>query len=979
MDAGPPAPVPARRRRAKRPRTEVVHALPGRYRLADRRLRGDADAAEAARLALLGVPGVTQASASAVTGTALVRCIPSVTAKRLCAVLGAALGDPPRPRALSSAAVQADPASEAHAWHAMPAAAVAAALGCAPKRGLPPAEAAARLAAGGPNLLARAEARSAAAIFAEQLTSVPVALLGASALVSVATGGLADALAIGAVVLLNAGIATTTERSAERTIQGLSDVSPAPVPVIRGGRRMMLEVAGIVPGDLILLEPGTLVPADARLITATDLTLNESALTGESLPIVKDADAGVAVVAPLAERRSMVFRGTAVTGGSGLAIVTATGSATEIGRIQALLGDLRPPQTPIERQLGEVGRELIIVNGAICAAVAGIGLLRGQPWQAILRSAISLAVAAVPEGLPAVATTTLALGIQDMREKQILVRRLDAVETLGAVEVVCLDKTGTLTANRMAAAALHLDGALLAPEALVGARRAVAVALLEAATLCSDVEETGDVLAGSPTETALVRAGLELGLDPAALRSRWPRKQTVPRAEGRKRMATLHRGRNGTLLAVKGDPAEVLARCTKRLTAAGEVPLDHAARSAIIAANDRMAAQALRVLGVARRDGGGDPHDERDLTWLGLAGLADPLRPGAAEAIRALHVAGIRTMMITGDQSATAYAIAKELGMPRDGEVRVLEAGALRDLPPEALAALAPQADVFARVSPANKLQIVRALQASGQIVAMTGDGINDGPALRAAEIGIAMGGGGTDVAREVADIVLATDELGGLLEAVALGRATYANIRKVLRYLVGTNASETMLMLGAAIAGLPEPLNPMQLLWLNLISDPLPALALGLEAPEPDVLEQLPHDPRAPILSPDDFRRLLREGAVMGTAALVSAIGAPPGVAFHGLTLAQLAHAFLCRSETHGLLGADRPPTNPKLLGAIGLCVALQAAAQGVGPLRRLLGLGPLGPAGWLGVAATALAPLAVNGMISAMPRRPRQGGAHA
>ena len=953
------------------PGAALVHALPGRYRFADPRLRGAPERVAAARLALLGVPGVTQASASSVTGTALVRCATSVAPSRLRAVLGAALGDPPRARALSAAA-PAEPDAEPHAWHAMPPAAVAAALGCAPKRGLPPAEAAARLAAGGPNLLARAEARSPAAIFAEQLASVPVALLGASAMVSLATGGLADAAAIGAVVLLNAGIATVTERSAERTIRGLSDVSPAPVPVIRGGKRILLPVAGLVPGDLILLEPGILVPADARLIAATDLTVNESALTGESLPVAKDAAARVPVEAPLADRRGMVFRGTGVTGGSGLAIVTATGAATEIGRIQALLGDVRPPQTPIERQLGEVGRELVLVNGVICAAIGAIGLLRGQPWPEMLRSAISLAVAAVPEGLPAVATTTLALGIQDMREKQILVRRLDAVETLGAVEVVCLDKTGTLTMNRMAATALHLDGALVAPAALAGARRAVAVALLEAASLCSDVAEAAGELTGSPTETALVRAARDLGIDLAALRARWPTKEVVPRAEGRKRMATLHRDRGGALLAVKGDPAEVLALCTRRLTASGEVPIEDRARQAIIAANHRMAAQALRVLGVARRRGGGDPRHEQGLTWLGLAGLADPLRPGAAEAIHDLHVAGIRTMMITGDQSATAYAIAKELGLPRDGEVRVLEAGALRDLPPEALAALAPQADVFARVSPSNKLQIVRALQASGQIVAMTGDGINDGPALRAAEIGIAMGGGGTDVAREVADIVLATDDLGGLLEAIALGRATYANIRKVLRYLVGTNASETMMMLGAAVVGLPAPLSPMQLLWLNLVSDPLPALALGLEAPEPDVLEQLPHDPRAPILSPADFRRLLREGAVMGAAALASTFGASPAATFHGLTLAQLGHALVCRSETHGLLDPDRPPMNPRLLGAVGLCLALQGAAQGAGPLRRLLGLGPLGgAAGVAAAAATALAPLAVNGIIAAASQR--------
>lgn len=965
-------------RRASRPAASgrqgsvrIAHALPGRYRLADQRLRGAPELAAAAGLALLGVPGVQKAKASPITGTALVHCAAWVGPTRLAAVLGAALGDPPRARSLSAAASSAQ--NEApHAWHGMTAAAATAALGCSVKRGLSSAEAAARLAAGGPNLLARAEARSVSAIFAEQLTSVPVALLGASALVSIATGGLADAAAIGAVVLLNAGIATATERSAERTIRSLSDITPAPVPVIRAGKKLLLPVAGLVPGDLIILEPGILVPADARLIAARDLTVNESALTGESLPVTKDALAQIPVEAPLAERRSMVFRGTGITGGSGLAVVTATGTATEIGRIQALLTDLRPPQTPIERQLGDVGRDLVLVNGLICAAVAGIGLLRGQAWPEVLRAAISLAVAAVPEGLPAVATTTLALGIQDMREKQILVRRLDAVETLGAVEVVCLDKTGTLTTNRMATTALHLDDALVTPAALDGKRRDVARALLETATLCSDVTEADGVLTGSATETALVRAAQALGVDLAALHRLWPRQQAVPRAEGRKRMATLHKAGKGALLAVKGDPVEVLALCSKRLSSAGEVVLDGASRRAIIAANDRMAGQALRVLGVARREGGGDPRREAELTWLGLAGLADPLRPGAAAAIGALHQAGIRTMMITGDQSATAYAIAKELGLPQDGEVHVLEAGALRDLPPEALAALAPQADVFARVSPTNKLQIVRALQSSGQIIAMTGDGINDGPALRAADIGIAMGAEGTDVAREVADIVLGQDELSGLLDAIALGRATYANIRKVLRYLVGTNASETMVMLGAALAGLPAPLSPIQLLWLNLVSDPLPALALGLEAPEPDVLAQMPHDPRAPILAPADFRRLLREGAVIGAAALASSFAAPPSATFHGLTLAQLAHAFLCRSETHGLVDAHRPPANRKLYAALGLCLTLQGAAQMIGPLRRFLGLGPIGPAGYAAMAAMAFGPLLVNGLLSA-PNQPQ------
>lgn len=948
---------------------EIVHALPGRYRLRDDRLQRDARAARRAEAALAALPGVLSTRANPVTGSVLVRAAPSVSPRTLRAILGRALGDPPRPRPLSAAAAEAWDDLAAHAWHAMPPGSVLAILRVDPARGLSPTEAAERLARFGPNELPRAEPRSALAIFLDQLASVPVALLGASAAVSLATGGVADAAAIGAVVLLNAGIATATERNAEATIRGLADAAPAPVPARRAGRRLLLPVASLVPGDVILLEPGVLVPADARLVSAHDLTVNESALTGESLPVHKDAAAPVPVDAPLADRASMVFRGTAVTGGSGEAVVVATGATTEIGRVQALLGTVRPPETPIERQLGEVGRELVLINGAICGLVAAIGLARGQPWPQILRSAISLAVAAVPEGLPAVATTTLALGIQDMKRRRILVRRLDAVETLGAVQVIALDKTGTLTANRMDCVALHLDGRFVPLADLSETERDLARMLFKTAALCSDVEERDGALIGSPTETALVRGHLALGGRLADLAARYPRLAVAPRAEARKRMSTLHRAPDGTtLLAVKGDPLEVLARCTHRLSARGILPLDGEARRAIIAANDRMAGEALRVLGVAR-GAGDDPHDEHGLVWLGLAGLADPLREGAEEAIRRLHRAGIRTVMITGDQSATAYAIAKRLALSRAGEVRVLESGTLRDLPPDTLAALAPQADVFARVSPANKLEIVRALQAAGQIVAMTGDGINDGPALRAAEIGIAMGGAGTDVAREVAAIVLADDDLGGILEAIRLGRATYANIRKVLRYLVGTNASETMVMLGAALAGLPEPLNPIQLLWLNLVSDPLPALALGLEPAEADVLDAPPHDPRAPILTRDDFRRTLREGAVIGAAALAAALTAPPGVAFHGLTAAQLLHALLCRSELHGPFD-PRIGRNPKLLGALGLCFGLQVAAQAVPPLRGLLGLAPLSPAGFAAILATAAAPTLLNATIDAILR---------
>jgi Ca2+-transporting ATPase len=976
---------------------EIVHdAVPGRVRFRHDALREDARLVQRVVDTLLAVPGVERAQASALTGSVLVHFAPPATAATLAGAIADAAGGKPPPRvAVATAEARAGtlPADPDAVFHARSIAQTLQALAAPGRQGLADAHVEARLAKHGPNELPRTEPRSGWAIFGEQLTSLPIALLTASAGISLLTGGLADAVVIAGVVLANAGIATSTEKQAERTILGLSQYEPHPVRVIRAGARREVLPAALVPGDVIELEPGTLVAADARLLEAEDLTVNESALTGEALPVHKDAAAKLRADTALADRTNMVFRGTAVTGGRGIAVVTATGAHTEIGRIQSLLGSVRPPETPIQRQLGDVERELIVVNGGICAAVFAIGMLRGEGFLPMLRTAISLAVAAIPEGLPAVATTTLAVGVQDMRKRDVLVRKLEAVETLGAVEIVGLDKTGTLTENRMAAVAVHVDAKLYALDgarltldrqaAAPGVAR-VAARMFEVAALCSDAVLDGPArrptIVGTPTESALVQAALDLGVDVARLRRDQPIAKSVPRTLGRKRMSTLHalaRGRKR--LCVKGDPVEVLALCTHRLTASGAVALDADARSEILRSNQRMASQALRVLGMAVSESGGDPRREAKLLWLGLAGLANPIRPAARPALEVLHGAGIRTVMITGDQSATAFAIAKRLDLGDGGEIRVLEAGQIKGIDASVLAAIAANPHVFARVSPSDKLAIVQALQANGRIVAMTGDGINDGPALKAADVGIAMGGGGTDVAREVADIVLATDDMSGIIEAVRLGRATYANIRKVLRFLVGTNAAETMVMLSASVAGLPEPLHPMQLLWLNLVTDVLPGLALGLEAPEPDVLDEPPHDPAAPILGVGDFRRLLLEGGVIGAATLGGFLlaGGASGprsvgpavtptrastIAFHGLTAAQLVHAIACRSETHGIQAELGRAPNAKLYGALGICTALQVGAQALPFTRRLLGLTPVGAADLAAIAAIAVGSAAAN-----------------
>lgn len=984
---------------------EIVHnAVAGRIRFRHLGLIGREDLVFTITEALSGCLGIEAVRASALTGTVLVKFGLPAHPRQLAQLIDAVIAGrkPPSPqrgaiaRSLS-AAVNSEGQIVDRQWHAATAADTAEQLGARLENGLRPEEARQRLTIHGRNELPRVESRSAAAIFAQQLISLPVLLLAGSAVLSLATGGFIDAAVIAVVVLLNSSIATATEYQAERTIRSLSDYTPHPVPVIRAGARSYIHPAELVRGDLVLLERGMLIPADARLVAGRDLSVNESALTGEAFPVQKDAQCVLPSETVLPERRNMLFRGTAVTGGSGTALVTATGSTTEIGRVQHLLGALRPPETPMQRQLGEVERELILINGLICAAVFGIGVYYRHGVVQMLRNAISLVVAAIPEGLPAVATTTLALGVQNMRERDVLVRKIDAVETLGAVEVIGLDKTGTLTENRMATAAVHISDALLrldgeklmrGEEEADAATRSLVRRLFEVAALCSDAvtrpAPKGCTVEGTPTESALIEAALALGVDVIALRLAAPVLVSAARAEGRKRMSTLHAGKEGRrLLCVKGDPTEVLARCSARLTTDGLAPLDDDARSHILKANERMAGQALRVLGVAVSEAGGDPHNEVDLVWIGLAGLTNPIRPSVLPALRQLRRAGIRTVMITGDQSATALAIARDLDLGNGGELRILEAGQISALPSAVLAALAEQAQVFARVSPVDKLNIVNALQTGGRIVGMTGDGINDSPALRASNISIAMGADGTDVAREVADMVLASNNLDGIVQAVRLGRATYANIRKVLRYLISTSVSETFAMLAAAILDGGVAMTSTQLLWLNIAGEPLPALALGLERPEEGILDQPPHDSRAPILAGADFRRLILEGTVIGASTLAGyylAGGArnlprASTITFHGMTLGQLVHAIACRSESAGYYRKLTHAPNRKLAGALLISGIAQGAVQVFPASRRVLSLAPVGWSELLSIAAVVLGGAAANNaldyLIRPTPRR--------
>ncbi|MHB9075468.1 MAG: cation-translocating P-type ATPase [Desulfobaccales bacterium] len=839
----------------------------------------------------------------------------------------------------------------------------------------------------GPNVLPEAERRSGWEIFTEQFKSLPVALLGAAAGISVLTGGVLDAVLIMGVVTLNAFIGYKTESEAEKTIRSLQTLVRPTALVIRDGQMHEISAADIVLGDLLVLRPGSYVSADCRLVEATHLSVDESALTGESLPVAKSTEVLANAHIPLGDRVNMAFMGTLVTGGEGLAVVVATGSFTEIGKIQTMMGEATTPETPMQRQLGQVGDQLVVICCGVCGVVFLVGFVRGLGLLAMLRTSICLAAAAVPEGLPTVATTTLSLGIRDMRRHKVLIRHLDAVETLGALQTICLDKTGTITRNEMVVVniftgmrSLKVEGErFAAPKGYVSPSACMELQrLLLVSVLCNETEiyREGESykLQGTPTEAALVHLALKVGIDVAALRQQYPVQRINYRSENRQFMGTLHaEPAGGKLVAIKGSPLEVLSMCTVHLKANQLLPLTDEDRREIEDENERMAGLAQRVLGVAYSDRDDLINGEMpsSLVWLGIIGMADPIREGVEKAIAAFHGAGIETIMITGDQSPTAYAIGKELNLSHEDPLEILDSTHLADIDPETLKALAKRAHVFARVSPAHKLQIVQVLQQTGKVVAMTGDGINDGPALKAADVGIAMGSTGTDIAREVADVVLEEDNLDTMIIAIRDGRTTYNNIRKSVHFFLATNLSEIMLTFTALTVGLGSPLNAMQLLWINLISDIFPGLALAMEAPEPDIMTRPPRDPQRPIFTGSDFKRMTFEGAAMTGGALGAfgygilryGLGAQAStLAFHGLTTGQLLHALSCRSDQHSVLTPGSLPPNRYLTLALGGSLGLQVLTAVVPWFRTILGLTPLSLLDGLVVAGGAVLPLLVN-----------------
>jgi Ca2+-transporting ATPase len=935
----------------------------------------------------------------------------------------------------STAATAPAPGDPSPPWHELPAEEVLAHLASSPS-GLTAADAAARLRRYGPNALLLARPVVWWRLLAAQFRGLVVVLLAVAALVAAAVGDWLEAWAILAVLALNAALGFWMEWRARQAMAAVSKLEVQSASTWRDGRRRSLDARELVPGDVIELEAGTAIPADARLLEALELAAVEAPLTGESTPVEKSPVAVPAAAAgevPLAERASMLYKGTMVADGDGRAVVVATGRATEIGRIGELVAVTESRQTPLERRLDVLGRRLVFVTLGVTAVVVAVGLLRGRDPLLMVETGLALAIAAVPEGLPVVATIALALGMRRMARRRALVRRLPAVETLGAATVVCADKTGTLTAGEMALVELRVagrrlrvsaagelvaDGAPVRPAEVPWLETALATGALANRARLEAAEGGGERVIGDPTEGALLLAAHRAGLSRQELARGRERVAEVPFTSERRLMASFQRGADGRVTAfVKGAPGRLLELAAWRAVGGGgeapddsarvamdgapRVPMDDAGRRQLEAENRELAAGGLRVLALASRvlDDGEEPGEPalHDLTFVALAAIADPPAAGVRETIATLHRAGVRTVMITGDQAVTAAAVARQVGLLRGGEEvdgdavggdgaiggeEVIGGGELAAMDDEALAARVGRIAVYSRTSPADKLRIVEAFHRRGDIVAMLGDGVNDAPALKRADIGVAMGGRGTDVAKETAALVLQDDRFETIAAAVEEGRVVFDNIRKFIYYLFSCNLAEVLVLFLAGLADLPLPLAPLQLLWLNLLTDVFPALSLAVEPAEPNVMARPPRDPASGLLS---RRLVLRLGMAAllltaGTLAvflwgLAAGAAADPRrattLAFATIAFAQLAHVVDARSPAP-LLASRRLFANRWSWAAVVGVGALQVAAVHLPALQVVLGTVALSPGEWMAVAAGAVVPLLAGQAIKGRRRRP-------
>ncbi|MCI0352112.1 MAG: HAD-IC family P-type ATPase [Acidobacteriales bacterium] len=851
-------------------------------------------------------------------------------------------------------------------WHARPASEILAALEAAAS-GLTDNEAAHRLERFGPNRLKAAPPASALKILLDQLTGVVVILLIAAAIVSLFLGDHLEAAAIGAVLVINTLIGFITELRARRTMEALLQFDTSRATVMRDGQLRAISAEMLVPGDIIRLDAGHRVPADSRLLETADLRTDEAALTGESLPVSKRSEV-IGEDTPLADRKNMAYKGTTVVAGTATAVVTETGAATEIGRIGTLVGTIQQARTPLERRLDALGRRLVWIALAVAVIVAALGAWQGAALGLVIETGIALAVAAVPEALPAVATIALAVGLRRMARRHALVRRLPAIETLGSTTVVCTDKTRTLTTGRMTVVRLWSAGKDFVLNQNSNAWRAESVrAALEVAALASRPQPGAaddGTPAGDPVDVALLSASEDAGVDRLQLIESRPQVGLIPFSSDRKFMASFHQLNSGLVAYVKGAPGRILDLSRTMLSSDVEEPMDDEARQRLRGLNEEFARSGLRVIGVAR--GTVTEASQTALTGLsfvGLIGLADPPAPGVKETIKRLRSAGLRTLMLTGDQRRTAESVGRELGLLSDSD-SVIDARELDTFTPKHLEEQLAHAAAFSRITPQHKLTLVKALQGRGEIVAMLGDGVNDAPALRKADVGVAMGVRGTDVAKEAAAIVLQDDRFETIAAAVEEGRVIFDNIRKFVFYLFSCNLAEILVLLLAGLTGLPLPLLPLQILWLNMVTDTFPALALALEPAESDVMKRPPQDPQAALLSRSFLARVLFYGGLLAASTLAAYLLALDGpqerartVAFMTLALAQILHLGNARS-TEPVLHPRRALRNRFALGAVAVSIVLQLAAVYFEPIAIVLRVVPLSLSDWGFVVGLAAVP---------------------
>ncbi len=862
--------------------------------------------------------------------------------------------------------------------------AVAAALRSDPARGISSEEARGRFLRLGGNVFAQQEGPSRWEILRGQLLSPVVGVLLVAALLSGFLREWIDVGVILAIVVLNAAIGYFQEFRAERSLQLLKKLAAPRARVIRGGIPEAIAATELVPGDLIELEPGDLVPADARLVFVASLRTDESPLTGESTPVEKTTAPSRGERVGLGDRTGCVYLATSVVGGRGRALVFGTGSDTELGKIVSLVQKAEREPTTLQRDLAQLGKLLLAVCGVAILAVFAVAVLRGLPVSDMFRTAASLAVAAIPEGLPAIVTITLAIGVQRMLKRHVLLRRLASVETLGSASVICVDKTGTITHNELVVRNVVLGGDrdVLLREGGKGIEENGADAaadpqvrrLLGAAAACSNARHGGGA---DPTELALVRSAQRAGWSEAEIDERFPRLAEAPFDSARKRMSTLHEEGARKVLFVKGAHEVLLERCTSVATTDGVRPIDRAALARIEERSLALARNGMRVLAVAQRevlaDGAvADPsHLEHDLTLLGLVAMADTPRPEAAESVRLCAEAGIRTILLTGDHVGTATAIAREVGIFRPGDVALtgVELASLDELD---LAARVDRVTVYARLAPEQKLDIVRAWKRRGAVVAMTGDGVNDAPAIKEADVGIAMGQSGTDVAREAADLVVTDDNFASIVAAVEEGRGVHANIRRALLCLFAGNLSEVVLVGAATAFGLPVPLNSTQILWMNLVTDGPPALALATEPPAPDEMRRPPRNRHARMLDGGAVTDIVFQGFALYLGAMLAVLhfydggsGGPDVAAkrlqtgvFCTVVLSQMLNCFSFRHDRKSILTVG-VRGNPWLLLAVVVSIALQVAILQWEAVRPIFGTVPIPARDWWAIATFSVIPV--------------------